>query len=299
MSSSPPSDTSGKTPGSPSGDASSSPPDDAPGCTSSEHLRYERRGHVVTLTLDQPDTRNALTDPELCTAIVEAVTRIGADPEVRCAILTGAGKAFSSGGNLKHMRERSGTFAGEAADVRDGYRAGIQRLPRALWACEVPLIAAVNGPAYGAGCDLTLMCDLRIASTRATFAENFVAVGLIPGDGGAWLLPRQIGLARAAEMTFTAEPIDADTALAWGLVSRVVEPEALLPAARELAARIAKNPPRQLRMAKRLLREGLDTRLDSMLESASAFQGLCHRTEDHAEAVAALLERREPTFTGR
>jgi len=265
----------------------------------SEHLRYEQNGHVVTLTLDQPDTRNALTDRDLCTAIVEAVERIGVDPAVRCAILTGAGKAFSSGGNLKHMRDRTGTFAGDPADVRDGYREGIQRVPRAMWACEVPLIAAVNGPAYGAGCDLTLMCDLRIASTAATFAENFVAVGLVPGDGGAWLLPRQIGLARAAEMTFTADPVDAATALDWGLVSRVVEPDELLPAAHELAARIARNPPRQLRMAKRLLREGLNTRLDSMLESASAFQGLCHHTEDHAEAVAALLERRTPTFTGR
>ncbi len=263
-----------------------------------EKLLYEQDGHVVTLTFNMPETRNALTDHDLCSAIVEAMGRISRDQSVRCAIVTGAGKAFSSGGNLKHMKEKVETFAGDAVAVKDSYRLGIQRVARAMWECEVPLIAAVNGPAYGAGCDTTFLCDIRIASTTATFAENFVRVGLISGDGGAWLLPRQVGLSRAAEMTFTAEPVDAETALAWGIVSRVVEPEALLPAARELAGKIAKNPPRQLRMAKRLLREGLNTRLDSLLELAAAYQGACHQTEDHDEAVDSLLERREAVFRG-
>ena len=267
--------------------------------SATDKLRVEHDGHVVTLTLDMPDTRNALTDPDLRDALVGACAEIDADLEVRCAILTGAGRAFSSGGNLKHMADGVGMFGGTTAEVRDGYRAGIQQVARALWRCEVPMIAAVNGPAYGAGCDTACYCDIRIASTRATFAENFVAVGIIPGDGGAWLLPRQLGLARAAEMTFTADPIDADTALAWGLVTRVVEPEELLPEAHRLAARIARNPPRQLRMAKRLLRQGLDTTLDQTLEASASLQAICHGTEDHAEAVAALLERREPTFTGR
>ncbi|MGF1561127.1 MAG: crotonase/enoyl-CoA hydratase family protein [Geminicoccaceae bacterium] len=264
----------------------------------SDKLLYEQDGAIVTLTFNMPETRNALTDHDLCDAIVQAMARINHDMSVRCAIVTGAGKAFSSGGNLKHMKERTGTFAGDAASVRDGYRRGIQRVARAMWECEVPLIAAVNGPAYGAGCDTTCLCDMRIASTSATFAENFVRVGLISGDGGAWLLSRQVGLSRAAEMTFTAEPVDAATALAWGLVSKVVEPDQLLPEARALAARIAKNPPRQLRMAKRLLREGLNTRLDSLLELAAAFQGACHQTRDHDEAVASLLDKREAQFDG-
>lgn len=263
-----------------------------------DKLRYEQDGHVVTLTFNMPETRNALTDHDLCDAIVEAMRRIGSDQTVRCAIVTGAGKAFSSGGNLKHMKEKEGTFAGDAVSVKDGYRKGIQRVARAMWECEVPLIAAVNGPAYGAGCDTTCLCDIRIASTAATFAENFVNVGLISGDGGAWLLPRQVGLSRAAEMTFTADPVDAHTALAWGLVSRVVEPDELLPEARRLAARVARNPPRQLRMAKRLLREGLNTRLDTILELAAAYQGACHQTADHEEAVNALLEKRQATFSG-
>jgi len=264
-----------------------------------DKLLYEQDGHVVTLTFNMPDTRNALTDRDLCTAIVDAMHRMNADQSVRCAIVTGAGKAFSSGGNLKHMKEKQSIFGGDAIAVKDGYKNGIQRVARAMWECEVPLIAAVNGPAYGAGCDTTCLCDIRIASTAATFAENFARVGLISGDGGAWLLPRQIGLSRAAEMTFTAEPVDAATALDWGLVSKVVEPENLLPEARSLAARIAKNPPRHLRMAKRLLREGLNTRLDSLLELAAAYQGAAHQTEDHEEAVVSLLEKRDAVFEGK
>ncbi|WP_343079143.1 crotonase/enoyl-CoA hydratase family protein [Ostreiculturibacter nitratireducens] len=264
-----------------------------------DKLLYEQEGHVVTLTLNMPELRNPVTDADVVDGIVDACARISADMSVRCVIITGVGKAFSSGGNLKHMAERSGLFAGDALEVRDGYKAGIQRVPKALWNLEVPVIAAVNGPAYGAGCDLTLMADIRIASTTATFAENFVRVGIIPGDGGAWLLPRQVGLSRAAEMTFTAEPINAETALAWGLVSRVVEPDALMDAARELAGRIARNPPRQLRLAKRLLREGMQQSLDSLLEISAAYQGACHQTEDHREAVASLLEKRDAVFTGR
>ncbi len=263
-----------------------------------DKLLCEQDGHVVTLTLNMPDTRNALTDLDLCEAVVQAMARISADQSVRVAIVTGAGKAFSSGGNIKHMKDKDGTFAGDTVAVKDGYRLGIQRVARAMWECEVPLIAAVNGPAYGAGCDMTCMCDIRIASAAATFAENFVNAGLISGDGGAWLLPRQIGLSRAAEMTFTADPVDADTALAWGLVSKVVAPELLMDEARALAVRIARNPPRHLRMAKRLLREGMDTRLSSLLELAAAYQGACHQTADHEEAIDALLERRAPVFSG-
>ncbi|MEP1199067.1 crotonase/enoyl-CoA hydratase family protein [Tateyamaria sp.] len=264
-----------------------------------DKLLYDQDGHIVTLTLNMPDTRNALTDPDLASAIVSAMRRINSDQSVRCAILTGAGKAFSSGGNLKHMKEKQSIFGGDTIDAKDGYRNGIQQVAKAIWECEVPLIAAVNGPAYGAGCDTTCMCDIRIASTNATFAENFVRVGLISGDGGAWLLPRQIGLSRAAEMSFTGEPVNAAQALDWGLISKVTTSEELLPEARKMATRIAYNPPRQLRMAKRLLREGLNTRLDSLLELAAIYQGACHQTEDHAEAVNALLEKRDAVFIGR
>jgi enoyl-CoA hydratase/carnithine racemase len=264
----------------------------------SEPVLYEKDGHVAIVTMNRPENRNAVTDSELCDALIGACRRAAEDPHLRCVILTGNGPAFSSGGNLKHMRDGVGTFAGSAAEIREGYRRGIQRLVLAVWELEIPVVAAVNGPAYGAGCDLTLACDVRIAAERAVFAENFVRVGLISGDGGSWLLPRAVGLSRAAEMTFTADPVDAATALAWGLVSRVVPEAELVEAAKVLAARIAANPPRQLRMAKRLLREGQRVDLPTLLELAAAFQGALHHTADHREAVASLLDKREAVFKG-
>ncbi|MCP9948293.1 crotonase/enoyl-CoA hydratase family protein [Actinomadura madurae] len=260
-------------------------------------LTLERDGHTEIWTLDLPDQRNPITGDHMVSCLASAVADVNADTDVRCVILTGAGKAFSSGGNIKDIREGRGYFGAEPFHSAEGYRAGIQRVPRALHSCEVPVIAAVNGPAVGAGCDLALMCDLRIASTRATFAESFVKLGLIPGDGGAWLLPRVVGNARAMEMTFTGEPVDAATALAWGLVSQVVEPEDLLDAARALAARITVNPPLALRMAKRLIREGQHRRLDDVLELSAALQAIAHHTRDHKEAIAAAAERRPAVFT--
>ncbi len=163
----------------------------------------------------------------------------------------------------------------------------------------MPTIAAVNGAAVGAGCDLVCMCDIRIASERARFAESFVRLGIIPGDGGAWLLPRAIGMSRAAEMTFTGDMIDAETAAAWGLVSKVVAPDQLLDEARALAERIAANPPAAVRMSKRLLRDGQKMDLSASLEMAAAFQSLAHRTADHVEAINAFFEKRTGQYTGQ
>ncbi len=259
---------------------------------------YEQNGHVVTLTLNRHETRNAISEDEMVNAIVDACDRINADHEVRVAIITGAGSAFSSGGNVKDMRDKKGMFGGTLTEIRDGYRTGIQRIPLALQALEVPIIAAVNGAAIGAGCDLTMMCDIRIASEKALFAESFVKVGLIPGDGGAWFLPRVIGVSRANEMAYTGEPVDAQTALQWGMVSRVVAPDKLMDAANELALRIAANPPTALRMTKKLLKEGEHSRLDSLLELSASLQAIAHQTTDHAEAVDAIIEKRTPNFTG-
>jgi enoyl-CoA hydratase/carnithine racemase len=197
------------------------------------------------------------------------------------------------------MRDRTGMFGGAPQEIAEQYRKGIQRIPRALLSLDVPAIAAVNGPAIGAGCDLACMCDLRIASERAVFAESFVKVGIVPGDGGSWLLPRIVGYARAAEMAFTGEMIDAAEALSLGLVSRVVPSAQLMDAAMELAGRIARNPPHVLRWTKRLLKESQHERLDTILTMAASFQALAHQTQDHAEAVAAMLEKRAPEFHGR
>ncbi len=258
-------------------------------------LVHEQDGGIVTLTMNQPETRNALTGNSAVPELVEACQRIAADPGVKVVILTGAGSAFSSGGNVKDM-QRYSRDAVPPMPIRDEYRNGIQRLPLALYNLEVPTIAAVNGAAIGAGCDLACMCDIRIAADSAKFAESFVKVGIVPGDGGAWLLPRAVGMSKAAEMSFTGEAIDAREALACGLVSRVVPAGELLDAARDLARRIATNPGPTLRLTKRLLREGQHLRLDSLLELSAAFQAMAHKTAQHEEAVAAFVEKRPPRF---
>lgn len=261
----------------------------------SDFLLYEQQGHIVTLTMNDPEHRNTLTGNSAVDEFLAAIDRIRADKNVRAVVITGAGPAFSAGGNMKSLeRHASGEVA--ALDIRQEYQAGIQRLPLALFPLEVPVIAAVNGPAIGAGFDLTCMCDIRIASTSARFAESFVKLGLISGDGGAWLLPRIIGLSRAAEMSFTGDAIDAHTALAWNLVSQVVPPDQLLATAYAMAERIAANPPHAVRMTKRLLREALHARLDSVLELSAAFQAMSHLTPENREAVAAFFEKRKPVF---
>jgi enoyl-CoA hydratase/carnithine racemase len=261
----------------------------------SQFLKIERRGAVVTLTMNQPEMRNVLTGNTAIEEFVAACADIAKDTSVRAVIITGAGSAFCAGGNLKDMQRYSKENI--ATDViREEYRHGIQRLPLAVYNLEVPVIAAVNGPAIGAGCDLACMCDIRLATEKAYFAESFIKLGLIPGDGGAWLLPRAIGMSRAAEMSFTGDAISAETAVEYGLVSRIVPVDRLLAEANALADRIAANPGPALRMTKRLLREGQHMRLDSLLELSAGFQALAHQTPHHIEAVAAFLEKRPPVF---
>jgi len=260
----------------------------------SPFLLYEQSGPVVTLTLNSPETRNVLTGNTAPQAFVDACARINADASVRAVIVTGAGPAFSAGGDLKDMQKM---FDHSPSQLRDWYRTGVQRLAMAVYHLEVPVIAAVNGPAIGAGCDLTTMCDMRIASDKASFAESFVKVGLIPGDGGAWLLPRVVGKSMAAEMSFTGRTLDANEALRIGLVSRVVAREQLLPEARALAAQIAQNPGGALRMAKKLLREGERLDFGPLLELSASLQALAHKTPHHVEAVNAFVEKRKPDFS--
>ncbi|MFL1461857.1 crotonase/enoyl-CoA hydratase family protein [Roseococcus sp. DSY-14] len=263
-------------------------------------LRFEQDGHLAVLTLDAPARRNAISSFADCEEVEAACCRIARDQSIRCVILTGADPAFCAGGDVKGMRDRTGIMDADGpAQMRENYRRGIQRIPLALWELDVPTIAAVNGPAIGAGLDLACMCDIRIASDRAVFAESFVRVGIVPGDGGAWLLPRAVGLSLAAEMSFTGDALDAQAALAARLVSRVVPHGELMGAARALAARITRNPPGVLRMTKRLLREGQHMSLPSLLEMSAAFQAIAQETADHREAVAAMLEKRDPAFDGR
>ena len=195
----------------------------------------------------------------------------------------------------QHLQAASGAGAGHA-QAAHGYQGRVHG-SFAGHAIDVPVICAINGPAIGAGLDVTTMCDIRIASEKATFAESFVKVGIVPGDGGAWLLPRAVGESKAAEMAFTGEALTAQQALACGLVSRVVPHESLLDEALALARKIAANPGGVLRMTKRLLREGERSTLESLLEMSAGYQAIAHMTSDHHEAVNAFIEKRAPKFS--
>jgi enoyl-CoA hydratase/carnithine racemase len=261
-----------------------------------EFLIYTQDGPVVTLTMNQPEQRNPLTGNSAIPEFLAAIDRIHDDQSVRCVILTGNGPSFSAGGDVRQMKRQSSPEVSEMA-IRHEYRRGIQRLTLALFDLEVPVIAAVNGHAIGAGLDLACMCDIRIASEQAKFAESFIKLGIIPGDGGAWLLPRIVGMSRAAELAFTGDLIDARQAEAWNLVSRVVPHDSLMDSARELAERIARHASHGVRLTKRLMREAIHSRLDTVLELSAAFQAMSHKTSDHAEAVDAFLEKRSPRFS--
>lgn len=253
---------------------------------------------IATITLNRDDTRNALS-LDVVDGLVDAFLEIQANRDVSCAILTGAGKAFSSGGNLREIGEMTSVQNRTPQEIEDWYRTGIQRIPLTMESIEVPVIAAVNGPAIGAGCDLATMCDMRICSDKAVFAESFLRVGIIPGDGGTWFLPRVVGYARAVQMLYTAEGIDPKRALDWGLVSEVVAPEELMTRAQAMAELVVANPPDAIRKGKQLMLAGQRLGLKDSLDMAAAMQGVLQQLEDHQEAIRAILEKRKPSFSGR
>lgn len=251
-------------------------------------IRYEIDGPIATITLNRPEARNAYSEA-MVTELVGALDRAELDDQVRVVIVTGAGSAFCAGGDLKAMRERSGMFKGDPVELRDKYLRGMQTIPRRFNSFEKPTIAAINGAAIGAGLGLALMCDLRISSDRAKFGSTFARVGLIPGDGGAYLLTRVVGFSRALELILTARIIDADEASSIDLIHRLVPHSEVLPAAREMADHIASLPPKAVRMAKTALYRSVDRDLETALHITAALQGLIQRTDEHDQAVEDLL----------
>jgi enoyl-CoA hydratase/carnithine racemase len=246
---------------------------------------------VARLTLNRPEKRNPLTDADIVDDIVSSLDQLQADREVSAIVLTGAGSAFSAGGDVFTMARSIDSRRAKPLDTARYYRFGIQRIPFAIERLDIPIIAAVNGPAIGAGCDLACMCDIRLASETAQFAESFVKLGLIPGDGGAWFLQRVIGLSKACELTFSGDTIDAQQALAMGLVSAVYPATELPERADELAHRIARNPPDAVRAAKRLIKFARHSSLGDTLELAASAQALAHTSDDHRRAVEELTAR--------
>lgn len=259
-------------------------------------LLYEKHQGIATLTLNRPECLNALGDT-LREDLYDAILRTSQDSEVRVMVITGAGRGFCAGGDVKAMdaakaagRERP--LLEKLAPLRDKVLLAMQEAPQ-------PIIAAVNGPAAGAGMNLALACDIRIAATTAKFGETFVKRGLHVDWGGTYLLPRLVGMAKACELIFTGELIGAEEALALGLVNRVVPPERLLPETYALAQQIAAGPPVAIRLLKRALYRNQHADLRTALEFETYAQNICFETADAREGIRAFVEKRPPVFQGR
>ena len=261
------------------------------------HLSLDNR--IATLSFNRDDVRNELTGTALVDDIVSTVDWINRQETVSVLILTGSGSSFSAGGNIKHMQNRAGAFAGDVYAVHQRYRQGIQRMSLAMHRLEVPVIAAINGAAIGAGFDLACMCDLRLAASSAKMGETFVNLGIIPGDGGAWYLQRLVGYQRAAELTFSGRVFDAFEALEMGIVLDVLADADLSARAQTLAESFASKPPQALRLSKRLMKSAQRMELADFLDTCAIFQGVCHNSDDHLEAVNAFIDKRPPSFSGK
>lgn len=251
---------------------------------------YEVDDHIATITLNRPEARNAYSS-QMTAELLEALDDAEYDDEVRAVIVTGAGPTFCAGGDLKAMRDKSGMFSGDPVELRDNYLRGLQRIPRRFDQFEKPVVAAINGHAIGAGLDLSLMCDIRIASREAKFGSTFARVGVIPGDGGAYLLTRVVGFSKAVELVLTARLIEADEALDIGLISESVAPDEVLDRARQTAAEIASLPPKAVKMAKAALYRSVDRDIETALQLTAALQSCVQHTDEHLEAVEAMLEK--------
>jgi len=259
-----------------------------------DKLKLARDGDVAVVVLDDPPTLNAL-GPRLCAALVETFGELAADGRARAAVLTGEGRAFSSGANLAEAA--AALSAGQDLDLQSLVEGFYNPLARTLRDLPFPLVTAVNGTAAGIGCAFALAGDLIVAAEGASFNLAFRRVGLVPDGGSTWLLPRRVGLARAMEMVLLGESVDAALALDWGLINRCVPAEALMPEALALARRLAEGPA-ALSSARRLLREGLDRPWSDQLAAEAIAQGAAGRTADFREGVAAFLQKREPKFRG-
>ncbi|RLA17117.1 MAG: enoyl-CoA hydratase [Gammaproteobacteria bacterium] len=254
-------------------------------------IKFSKQEKIATITLNDPATRNAITDPILLEEVKVALRAIQDDQDVSVCILTGEGKGFSSGGNVKDMLNREKMFAGDALELQNNYRNGIHSLSKLLYSFEIPTIAAVNGAAAGAGFDLALLCDLRIGSERATFTSSFLNLAVIPGDGASWLLRKTVGAQRAAELVLTGRTVKAEEALDMGLLLKLVKHEALMDSARELAAVIAGKSRETLIITKRLLRSTDSLGYEDHLNLCSANQGMLHRAAPHEEALKRFFNR--------
>lgn len=250
----------------------------------------QREDGICILTLNRPHKANA-SDPEICGALAEAIRQVNTNPAARVIIITGNGSAFAAGGDVRAMESRTDMFAGSPNDIRNKYREIIHQVQLAIYYSDVPILAAVNGAAAGAGNDLVAVCDIAIASDKAKFQETFVSIGLISGDGGSWLLPRVVGKQNAFLMAYTADWFSAEEACKMGLVLKVVPHDTLMDETIALAKRIIRHPNGAIRATRRLLIEGGQSSFEAALDTCASIQGGMHFTDEHREKLAALLAK--------
>jgi enoyl-CoA hydratase/carnithine racemase len=257
-------------------------------------LLYDVKDKIATITLNRPDKLNAFTR-NMIDGWAKSLAQAQADDDVNVVIVTGTGRAFCSGGDVGRMREGDPS----ALDGKNGLWEGVHRVPKQLEQMDKPVIAMVNGLAVGAGMGMSVMCDLRIAAESARFSTGYVKVGLVPGDGDTYFLPRLVGAAKALELLWTADFIEAPEALRLGIVQRVVPDAQLKDVTYALARQISDGPQIPIRMIKRLVYQSMKLDLRTHLDLVSSHMGLVRQTADHAEGVAAFKEKRAAKFTGR
>lgn len=257
------------------------------------HVLYEVKSNIATITLNRPEAKNAFS-PEMIHQWPEYLRAAREDDSVRVVVLTGSGDTFCSGGDIRDMAE--GKL--KSWDMKNFLWEGVHRIVLAMEDLDKPVIAAINGAAMGAGLDMALMCDLRICSDQAKLAESYIMMGLVPGDGGAYFLPRIVGLPKAMELLLTGDVVTAEDALGLGLVNRVVKHDSLMEETLKFAAKIASKPPLAVRMMKRAVHQSLSSTLHSHLDYISSQLSLLSETKDHQEAARAFLEKRKPVFVG-
>jgi enoyl-CoA hydratase/carnithine racemase len=261
---------------------------------SEPHVLCTTKGHVATITLNRPAAKNAFS-PDMIALWRGFLEQARADDAVRVVIVTGKGDTFCSGGDIREMAE--GKLV--SWDMKRYLWEGVHRIVLTMEDLDKPVIAAINGAAMGAGLDMALMCDLRICADTAKFAESYIMMGLVPGDGGAYFLPRVIGMPKALELLLTGDVIGPDEALRMGLVNKVVARDRLMEEAAALAEKIAARPPLAVRMMKRAAYQGCTSTLRAHLDYISSQLSLLSETEDHREAARAFLEKRKPVFKGK
>lgn len=261
-----------------------------------ETILSESVDGVLTLTLNRPDVLNAVTDAMLG-ELQDAFRAAERDAAVRCIVLTGAGRGFCAGQDISGANQQQ--QGGMPASIGDHLRHGYNPIVRRIRTIEKPVIAALNGVAAGAGANIALACDIRIASEAASFVQAFVKIGLVPDSGGTLFLPMLVGYAKAAELAFTGDRIGAEESLRLGLVNQVVPADHLMEKSRELATRLASLPTRAIGLTKRAFNRAMMPNLDAVLDYEADMQEIAGRTQDYREGVAAFRERRTPTFTGQ